>query len=442
MLTVLIAAPLQTVALGATHAPSAGEVSAHNTSLVVNVSGNHLVNGTGHRLVLRGVNEAGLESQCETGSGIFDPATMDGSSAQQNLAASSIASWHANAVRLTLNEGCWLDLYTTSNDPCVTGLECPANTNPVPYEGAAYRSAVEGYVSVLEQHGLYVILTLAHGAPTNAAGRLLPGSFSTDQGGLPLPDSSSVPFWTSVATAFRTNRGVIFDLYGEPFPAGNSDSSAAWSCWLNGCRVSYSYTYTDAETHESVSQSESYAGVGMQALVHAVRVANAHQPLLLGGVRYSGVFSENGVNTGAGWLTAASHLTSPGAIIADLHTYACDSPVVDGECQTNGHGNNSYESACITPTCWHGQVATTGAGASTTVADHYPVIIGEFGDYACDGTYPDQLMTYADGVQLSYLAWTWNPGWSCSSGPSLVTTLSGTPTRYGAAVKAHLLTFP
>jgi len=44
----------------------------------------------------------------------------------------------------------------------------------------------------------------------------------------PMPDLNHAPaFWTSVATAFKSNPSVIFDLYNEPYPT-------SWSCWLNG----------------------------------------------------------------------------------------------------------------------------------------------------------------------------------------------------------------
>jgi len=46
-----------------------------------------------------------------------------------------------------------------------------------------------------------------------------------------------------------------------------------------------------------------------------------------------------------------------------------------------------------------------------------------------------------DSQHSSYVAWTWN-AWDCSSGPSLITDYTGTPTAYGAGVKAHFLTLP
>ena len=52
-----------------------------------------------------------------------------------------------------------------------------------------------------------------------------------------MPDAAqSVPFWTSVATAFKGNDAVIFDLFNEPYPsrADNFNETEGWQCWLSG----------------------------------------------------------------------------------------------------------------------------------------------------------------------------------------------------------------
>jgi hypothetical protein len=52
-------------------------------------------------------------------------------------------------------------------------------------------------------------------------------------------------------------------------------------------------------------------------------------------------------------------------------------------------------------------------------------------------------MSWMDSQSSGYLAWTWD-NWSggCSSGPTLITDYTGTPTNYGAAYKAHITTLP
>jgi hypothetical protein len=122
-------------------------------------------------------------------------------------------------------------------------------------------------------------------------------------------------------------------------------------------------------------------------------------------------------------------------LVASFHSYACDAPLISGECDVDGSLNHQYQSACASTTCLTSEI---GPSPATSVGAHHPVVIGEFGDYACDQSYPTTLMSWADPAHISYLAWAWNPGWDCATGPSLVTSLGGTPTTYGAAVKSHL----
>ncbi len=74
---------------------------------------------------------------------------------------------------------------------------------------------------------------------------------------------------------------------------------------------------------------------------------------------------------------------------------------------------------------------------------HVPVLFGEFGETDCGSGYIDAMMRFADAHGIGYLAWAWDAtspgGWSCRSGPSLITSYDGAPTAYGAGFRAHLL---
>ena len=72
-------------------------------SLSISVSANHLVDANGQTLVLRGVNRPGPAYAWIQGWGIFD-GPSDAAS------VNAIASWQTNAVRLQLNEDCWLNI--------------------------------------------------------------------------------------------------------------------------------------------------------------------------------------------------------------------------------------------------------------------------------------------------------------------------------------------
>jgi hypothetical protein len=162
---------------------------AAQTPLEISISGNHFVNGlngTGRTIQLRGVNVSSSEYACVEGYG-YD----DGDYTAATAAA--IAAWGANAVRIPLNEDCWLNTNLPAGDP---------------YGGTGYQQEIESFVSDLNAHGIYAILDLHWTAPGNQT--------ALEQ--QPMPDSDHSPaFWTSVATAFKSDPAVVFDLFNEPY---------------------------------------------------------------------------------------------------------------------------------------------------------------------------------------------------------------------------------
>ena len=173
---------------------------------------------------------------------------------------SSLASWKTNAVRVLLNEDCWLNI----------------NNAPAQYSGSNYQHAIVNYVNLLNQYGLYVVLALS----STGDGTLQ----STKQ--QPMLDRDHAPdFWKSVATTFKGNTKVIFDIFGEPFPDDNQDTTAGWQCWKDGGAC---VTRRDTSTP--------YVAAGMQELVTAVRGTGATNVIMLGGIQFSNALSQ--------WLTA------------------------------------------------------------------------------------------------------------------------------------------
>jgi hypothetical protein len=226
----------------------------------IGVRGNHLVDKAGHHVRLLGVNRSGTEYACQQGYGFFD-----GPSDAVSIRA--IKSWHVNAVRVPLNETCWLGI----------------NGIAVKYGGESYRRAIRGWVSRLEDAGLYVILDLHWAAP----GR------KQATGIIPMPDADHAPhFWHSVAHHYKHDHAVLFDLYNEPHGVG-------WGCWEHGCVI-----------HDK--RVGTYRAAGMAELVKAVRSTGARQPLMLGGTEWA--------RDDDGWL---AHLPPDPAHaeVASNHTY-------------------------------------------------------------------------------------------------------------------------
>jgi hypothetical protein len=330
-------------ALGVAAAVLLAPGSGHADTLSIAVSGNHFVNGAGQTVRLLGADHPSFEYACIYGYG-YNDGQMDATD------AAAIASWHATAVRIPLNEDCWLG---TNNEPSNS-----QNPQP-PLTVSGYRAAVQAYVSALHAAGLYAILDLHWTAP---------GGFAAD-GQRSMPDTQSTAFWTSVASTFASDPAVVFDVFNEPYsPALVNDPShpVDWNCWLNGgCTVP---SANDQSTPDPIFN---YTAVGMQALVNAIRATGARQPIMVGGLAYA--------NDLSGWL--AHEPNDPlGQLAASFHVY-------QGE-------------ACATQACWDQQVAP--------VAAQVPVVTGEFDQDVCaPSTFDNDYMTWADAHGISYLAWGW-----------------------------------
>jgi Cellulase (glycosyl hydrolase family 5) len=230
-------------AMGATAVPNGGGEAFARTARVaaptVAVSGNHLVNASGQTVRLLGVNRSGAEYECLGGSSVFDGPV-------NAKAVKAMAAWHIDAVRVPLNEDCWLGINGVS-----------AQTS-----GKAYVKAIKRYVHTLQAHGLIAILDLHWAAPGTHVAR--------EQ--WPMADADHAPaFWSSVAKTFAKNHGVVFDLFNEPF-------ITSWTCWLSGCTT----------TFETSGTKVSFQTAGMQTLVNAVRSAGANQVIMLGGLSFAG----------------------------------------------------------------------------------------------------------------------------------------------------------
>jgi endoglucanase len=344
---------------------TATPVAATSSAPQLHVSGNRLVNSSGRQVVLHGVDRSGTEYQCVQGNGIFD-----GPSDQASITA--MKNTGVNAVRVPLNEACW------NGESYVSSA----------YAGAKYQAAIEGYVQLLNANGINAIVELhwTDGAYTGNSSGCSSAEAVCQK---PMPDSAeSVPFWSSVATAFKGNNAVIFDLFNEPYPdRALSSTTAAWQCWLNG--------------GSSCTAGISYRVAGMQTLVNTVRATGASNVIMLGGLAYSNDLSQ--------WL--AHKPTDPdGNLAAAWHSYNFNS--------------------CSTQPCWTSQI--------TPVIAQVPLIAGEIGENDCADGYIDPLMSYLDAQKTSYLAWAWNADFNCSTGPGLITSYTGTPTGYGAGYESHL----
>jgi len=291
----------------------------------------------------------------------------------------TMKAWGANVVRLSLNQDFW--------------ITDPSNQHAV----GAYRDNVDQQVQWAEADGIDVILDL-HWSDG--------GSFNNSPGQWCMADQNSLTFWTQVATKYKGDPHVLFELYNEPYVTD-------WNLWLNGGTT----TCTSHQTNASFSAT--FPVAGMQQLYNAVRATGARNLVIAGGINYA--FDLSGVGQGSRLKDANGN---PAAnVMYNTHPY-------------NQGGKT-------TPAQWY-----TAFGYLTATD---PVIATEFGDAttgSCStATYDQSLMAYFDAQgtssnpanRVSWTAWAFYPG-GCGF-PSLLTDWTYATTAPGAAVEASLKAF-
>jgi hypothetical protein len=233
----------------------------------------------------------------------------------EHIAASDfalMAGWKANVVRLAMNQEYWL-----------------TNT--------AYPATIDQAIQWAKAAGLDVILDL-HWSDK--------GQLNTAAGQQIMADTNSVTFWTQVATKYKTDGRVMFELYNEPH-------DVSWDIWRNG------------------GSAGGFQVAGMQQLYDTVRGAGADNLVIIGGLDWA--YDLSGV--------PANRITGYNIVYA-THPYAFFSTK---------------------------QPANWDSGFGFLAATD-PVIVTEFGTNDCSTSYYSSLVTYADQHKISWTAWAWYVG--------------------------------
>lgn len=244
--------------------PSVQQISAPIDFISVGRSAGRmvLVDEEGMPIQLRGVNQSGTEYACAQGWAIHDTGVTEAPDVVIDRLIEVMVSWEVNAVRVPLNEHCWLD----------------RNGVREGFGGEAYRNEIVRFVAKLRERGMAVVIGLMWGDAGQKLGLRQPPMANRDH---------SIDMWRSVAETFRDDHGLLFELFGEP-------SIDDWECWRDGCDLN------------------GYPVAGMQSLVDAVRSAGATQPVIVSGLRYANDLSQ--------WLEFAP--TDPAnQLAAGFHLY-------------------------------------------------------------------------------------------------------------------------
>jgi hypothetical protein len=337
----------------------------------ISVQGNSLAAG-GKSIRLIGVNRSGSEYACagDDGQGGFGYAFFQGP--VNNRAVAAMRKWKINAVALPLNEACWLGGYG--------GLKPQ-------FSGEAYQAAIERYVNRLNANGIYVVLRLSGAGPGDHVYGSVRGSSE-----IPMADADhALDFWSSVATRFRDNPGVLFHAYDEP-------NATTWDCVLNGCEE-------NADGKNGGPKFGPYQATGHQAIVDAIRATGATQPIIISGIDFAGDLSQ--------WEQFMP--TDPlNSLVAGFNSF---------DFTHNFSPQKPY---------------------LRSVAANHPIVVGGFGDSDCNSDFSEKLMRFADRIGISYLAWTWNTEadyGGCKNnallGPGVSAYFSAHPSGYGKGVRKH-----
>ncbi len=330
------------------------------------VKGNQILGANGQPYLFHGIGRDSLEYACNT-DGYFDSTHL--SYMGYGKSGNGVYYWDANTVRLPVSEGYWFKDYAPKH--CVA---------------TQYQALIKNTVDTLTKMNLNVIIDLQW---TDAGGQATGGGASWQ-----MPDADSVTFWQQVAGIYKGYSNVIFELNNEPHP-----TPVNWPCWQEGCAITGDSSYV---SDCNCMQTFSYQAVGMQALVDAVRGANANNLVLVAGMDWG--YDLSGIVKNP--ITGAN-------VVYDTHPY----PYPEKE-------PNTWDQA-------FGNISKT-----------YPVISAENGEYDCGTAFMSRLLSYFDTHAISWIGWAWAVNNSACGYPQLVTNYNGAPaSNMGVLIYQHLQSY-
>jgi hypothetical protein len=278
--------------------------------------GNQILDGNGDPVTLRGLQRFGLEG------GTQNPLPTEAEIQQ-------LSSWGANEVRISLGEQKWL------RDSCA-------------YE-SDYPEVVDRVVKWVTDRGMVALINLHFLSVTKCG----------TAGLVPMADSpGAITFWQQVATRYKDNPLVAFDLFNEPY--GISPAT-----WLTGGDYDF--------------DGHNVASAGMAQLYQTVRGTGAENLVVVSGLKYAS-------------LPPAQALVGTNIVYGE-HVYTCtDAP--PPQCTKP----NPYDPSSL-------------FDAWDRFAETHPVMVTEFGWPNGDsGTYNANVVADAEQKHRSWSGFAWDGG--------------------------------
>lgn len=205
--------------------------------LALHVAGNRLLRSDGSEAWLQGACVDGM-SWSNTGEDAL------------NRVIAAMDDWKANSIRLPITDEFWFGRHAGQQDG-----------------GAAHRAIIRQCVTAASSRGAHIILDLHR---------------------FRAPTAEHVAFWKDVATTYKDDPAVIFELFNEPY-------DMTWEIWRDGGDMGNKNKVSTALI-ENKDEVKAFHTVGMQALVDAVRSTGAKNLILAGGLDWS--YDDSGVING------------------------------------------------------------------------------------------------------------------------------------------------
>ena len=290
----------------------------------LHTSGNRIYDADNHAVTLRGTVSEWLD---------WNSSVPAGSELDDNNVA-HMKAWGDNVVRVMLSENYW------------DSADCAY----VP----GYASAVDQVVKSITSRGMVAMLDLHNNSTT-------PCGPSAQQRMADAP--GSITFWQSVASRYRGNPLVAFDLYNEPH-------DITWSQWLNGGTLTGANGFT-------------WQAAGMHQLYNAVRKAGATNLVFVSG------------NTWANDPPSGADLIGGSNVVYAAHAYTCPNSPPPNCSSTDPYSVPSFLTA------WAPLASTS------------PVMVTEFGWPDPGGsTYTQNVINWAESLGIGWSAYGWYTGGS------------------------------
>jgi len=277
-----------------------------------------------------------------------------------------VEDWKANLLRLPIKEDYWFGREAGQTDG-----------------GVAYRKLVDDFITITANRGAYTMIDLHR---------------------FRAPKREHIEFWKDVATKYKNNQAVIFEVFNEPH-------GISWDVWQKGGFVADKDAPADEDAfltpEEKAQNTKGFHSVGIQALIDAIRGTGAKNIVVAGGLDWA--YDLSGMAKGYTLDQKGGN-----GMLLSTHIYA---------------GKRDWQNKVL------------------VMADKYPIIVSEFGantqkftfmpaeSQEDAATWVPKIFGFIDKYKLNYTAFSFHP----KSGPHLLQDWDYTPTpEWGAFAKRSL----